>query len=279
MFDGTGNLLFGGVNKARYSGDLQTVPVLKLYDEFYYSLAIALTDITVKDKSYGTGLPLAVSLDTGSPFIALPKEVVDPIYKAVGAGYTSEGESGYIPCDAVDSDYNVTFSFSGAKVSIPISELVLKNTVGEGTPKGDCIFGIAYSQPGVNLMGDSFLRGAYVVYDLDNNEISLANANFNGGDDDIYEIGTGSDSVPGAKKISDPVTSATGNGEAQTATALPSTVTSGTATADATATTRAGSTESGSATSTSSEGMAAMPTSNPGRLLPGLLGAGLLLAL
>ena len=103
-------------------------------------------------------------------------------------------------------------------------------------------------------MGDTFLRGAYVVYDLENNEISLANTDYDGGDDDILEIGTGTAPVPGATLMPSPVTSATGNGPVA---------------ASATGTTE----------TTSSKGLASLPTNKPNHLLSGLLGAGLLLAL
>ncbi|KAJ5302326.1 hypothetical protein PENANT_c008G07893 [Penicillium antarcticum] len=283
-FDGTGNLLFGGVNKARYQGDLQTVPVIPIRDN-YYSLSIALTDISVKNtkgtKSFATGLPLAVTLDNGSPFIVLPKEVVDPVYKEVGGGYSSTVGAAYIPCDMYTEDYNVTFSFSGAKVTIPISNLIWENTAYDGFPKDTCIFGLSYGEPGVSLMGDTFLRSAYVVYDLANNEISLANTNYDGGDDDIHEIGTGTDAVPGATLMPSAVTSATGLDPSATV------VSSGSLGSEPTGTTvyvtgtstATGAANSGGASSTTSTGMAAMPTSKPNHLLPGILGAGLLLAL
>lgn len=284
-FDGTGNLLFGGVNKARYQGELQTVPIIPVYDDKYYSLAIALTDISVKTtkdtKDFTTGLPLAVTLDNGSPFIVLPKEVVDPIYKEVGGGYSSTVGAAYIPCDMYTADYNVTFSFSGAKVTIPISNLIWDNTAYDGFPKDTCIFGIAYGEPGVSLMGDTFLRSAYVVYDLANNEISLANTNSDGGDDDIHEIGTGTDAVPDATLMPSAVTSATGLEPSATIASSGSSGSEPTeTTVDVTGTSTAtGAASSGGASSTSSQGMAALPTSNPNHLLPGLLGAGLLLAL
>ncbi|KAJ5249025.1 hypothetical protein N7468_000476 [Penicillium chermesinum] len=263
--DSTGNILFGGVNKARYNGELQSVPILKVYGE-YRSLAIALTEITVKDKTYASGLPLAVSLDNGSSMIALPKELLDPIYKDIGAGYDSKSQFGYISCDAAHWDYNITFSFSQAKVSMPISTLVFPHYSETSFPKGDCIFGMVPSQPGVNLMGDPFLRGAYVVYDLDNNEISLAETNTNDGDDDIHEIGTGSDAVPGGHSaglgLTAPATMTVTGELSTTDGSAPKTSDGGAA-----------------ATSSSSEGLAALPTSNPNHLLPGLLGAGLLLAL
>ncbi|CAI7656708.1 unnamed protein product [Penicillium pancosmium] len=272
--DGHGKLLFGGVNKARYQGELQTVPVLQLDGRYLY-MAIALTDISVKSskgsKSYQTGLPLAVTLDNGSPLISLPKELIDPIYKEVGGGYSSTDGYGYIPCSMAKADYNVTFNFSGAMVTIPISELVFEDYTEPDFADGDCIFGLGYSESGVNLMGEPFLRGAYVVYDLANNEISLANVNNDGGEDNIHEIGTGTAAVPGATLMPSPVTSATGNGPNKTAGSV-DTMAYVTATAT-------GAAKSGGATSTSSKGLAASATGKSNHLLSGVLGAGLLLAL
>ena len=55
------------------------------------------------------------------------------------------------------------------------------------------------------MLGDSFLRSAYVVYDLEQNEISIAQTQFNGGADDVREITRGNN-VPGATAVARPVT-------------------------------------------------------------------------
>ncbi|PYH97258.1 yapsin [Aspergillus ellipticus CBS 707.79] len=283
----TGSVLFGGVNKAQYLGELQTLPIVPVYGE-YHSLAIALTGVSVEtdsdSNSYTQNLPLSVSLDTGSTFTMLPEALTDKIYKALGATYDEKVGAAYIDCDIREKDYNVTYSFSGATVTVGMSQLILDATE-TGFPKDTCVFGLVPSEPGVNLLGDTFLRSAYVVYDLANNEISLANTNFNPGHDDILEIGTGTDSVPGATLVPSAVSSATGNGVA-TATGAGGvqTITGAVTATGATSQSTGGSSGSGDgasteATSTSSKGMAVLPTSNSMHLLSGLAGAGLLLAL
>ena len=58
------------------------------------------------------------------------------------------------------------------------------------------------------MLGDTFLRSAYVVYDIANNEISLAQTDFGSTrSDDVLEI---SGTVPGATAVSNPATSAVG---------------------------------------------------------------------
>ncbi|KAJ5488535.1 aspartic-type endopeptidase opsB [Penicillium diatomitis] len=290
-----GNLLFGGVNKAQYEGELQTLPIVPNRGK-YTSLALAITGITYgnsKDtKSISQGLPLTASLDSGSTLIWLPKEMVDPILKSLDGAYSSLANAAHVPCEKAVTDFNVTFSLSGVKISIPVSDLVFSASNYKGVPANHCIFGISYGEPGVSLLGDTFLRSAYVVYDLDNNQISLAQARYNPGKDDIYEIGTGKDAVPGAKHVASAVSSATGNGVDPTnmpvtpgATGGISTMTqstetgSSTGTVTQTAATGGSSTGNNSPASSTSSGLADLPTARSQFLLQGALGAGLLLAL
>ncbi|OKL55519.1 hypothetical protein UA08_09198 [Talaromyces atroroseus] len=283
----TGTILFGGVNKAKYSGELQTLPIVPEYNE-YPSLAIALTEITINNGSSTnpttTNLPLSVSLDSGTTDTLLPEALAYEIYTALNATYVKEVNYAYVDCDqATNTDANVTYSFSGATITVSMSELVLDGTE-KGFPEGTCVFGIAPSKPGVNILGDNFLRSAYVVYDLDNNEISLASAKYDSTKDDILEIGTGADAVPGASVVPSAVSSATGNGvqgtvtsEVASVTAVTITTTEISTTTAATGTTSASVTGATSTTSSSSSGMAALPTGNAKHLLSGLAGAGLLL--
>jgi hypothetical protein len=54
------------------------------------------------------------------------------------------------------------------------------------------------------VLGDTFLRSAYVVYDLQNNQISLAQTDFNSTTTNVVEITASG--VPGASPVSSPVT-------------------------------------------------------------------------
>ena len=65
--------------------------------------------------------------------------------------------------------------------------------------------GIAPAGSSTPVLGDTFLRSAYVVYDLYNNEISLAQTNFNSTTDNIMEISNSS--VPDATGVVSAVTS------------------------------------------------------------------------
>jgi len=66
------------------------------------------------------------------------------------------------------------------------------------------------------VLGDTFLRSAYVVYDLSNNEISLAQTNFNATKSNVMEIQSGSAGVPNATGVPNAVSSlAVGTGGAR----------------------------------------------------------------
>ncbi|KAL3458440.1 aspartic peptidase domain-containing protein [Aspergillus heterothallicus] len=219
-----GNILFGGVNTAHYTGDLQTVPIVP-YSGSYVHLWITLTGLSVEsvqddvNKDYEhPEFPVVVLLDSGATISYLPADIVAQLYSDLDVHFYQDEQFGLVPCDTYldgREDYNVTFSFSGVEIRVPLSELVLQDALyynGDYLHIDDeesCIFGIAPSVDFFPILGDSFLRSAYAVFDLENNEISLAQANFSPGDDHILEIGDGDDSVPGATPVENPVTTAT----------------------------------------------------------------------
>ena len=100
-----------------------------------------------------------------------------------------------------------------------MSELIIETAAPNGQPytfpgtgQRACIFGIAPAGSGTSVLGDTFLRSAYVVYDITNNEISIAQTKFNATASSVQEIGTGAEGVPNADDVSNPVTATAGAG-------------------------------------------------------------------
>lgn len=213
----TGSILFGGVNKDKYIGDLATVPIIKEYGA-YYEFIIALTGVKITDGSTSTSfdtsssLPTAALLDSGSSLVYLPNDITEAIYNNVGAVYDSNAGVAYVVCSLANNASTLDFDFSGQTIQVPYNELILDVGSSNGQPltfsdgSDACVFGIAPAQGSEPVLGDTFLRSAYVVYDLANNEISLAQTNFNSTTDDIIEI-TNDSGVPGATEVASPVTS------------------------------------------------------------------------
>lgn len=148
---------------------------------------------------------MPVILDSGTTLTYLPDAIANDIYNGVGA-VQSNTYGVVVPCDLQNSPATFNFGFGNANgpvIVVPISQLVLPFPASFPTPtfrstgKKACRWGIQASGGNPNLFGDTFLRSAYVVYNLDNDEISIANAVVNTTDSNIQEI-VNSNSVPGA---------------------------------------------------------------------------------
>ena len=207
----TGSILFGGVDTDKYHGSLSTLPIQQEQGT-YLEMLVTLTGVSITQNSKNTSettqeLPAAVLLDSGSTLSYLPQELAQNIFTAFGVKYDQQDGIGLCPCSLANANDIISFSFSGAVINVPIAEMVLQ---GGGTDSSTCTFGIvpmAASKSGGSsyTLGDTFIRSAYIVYDIGNNEISLANTNFNSTTTNIMEIGTGANSVPDATGVASAV--------------------------------------------------------------------------
>lgn len=207
-----GSILFGGVNTDKYHGTLETLPIQSVggvHAEFIIALtAVALSTSSGVSNYSSSSLPAAVLLDSGSSLTYLPDAIVEDIFNDLGVTYDSASGVGYVPCSLAEKDVTISYTFSSPTINVAANELVLD--VGDlyfRDGERACAFGIVPAGSSTAVLGDTFLRSAYVVYDLANNEISLANTNFNSASNNILEIGSGGDAVPGATAVSNPVTS------------------------------------------------------------------------
>jgi hypothetical protein len=212
----TGQILFGGVNTDKYHGSLTTLATQGSAGktgttEFNVALTGVGFSVDGENSTITSGsLPGAVLLDSGSSLSYLPDDIASAITSEVQAVY-SQSEGVYlVDCSLAGNSSYVTFTFSDLRIAVPFSELVV-----EANNSNECIFGIVNAGNSPNILGDTFLRSAYVVYDLDNNQISIAQTNFNSTQDAIVEIGTGTTAVPDATGVANPATAdstATGGG-------------------------------------------------------------------
>lgn len=208
----TGEILFGGVDTNKYHGSLATLPIVK-EQGVYVEMIVAMTGITISANGANTTMTsntYPVLLDSGSTLTYLPTSVAAKIYSALGVEFSQQYSAPFCQCSLANTSSTIDFIFGGKVISVPMSEMVLS---GDGTAVQsstgqtlDCIFGIfALSGSGGSgtayVLGDTFIRSAYVVYDLANNEISLAGTNFEATSSNIMEIGKGAKSVPDASGV------------------------------------------------------------------------------
>ncbi|KAI4229325.1 MAG: hypothetical protein L6R36_000978 [Xanthoria steineri] len=208
-----GSLLFGGVDTDKFHGSLQTLPVQQMQGE-YRHFVITLSGLSLsggsgRNRSFEQELPAAVLLDSGSTITYLPQQLTDEVYAALGIEVDPLARPGYVDvdCSLAQSEETLNFAFTSVTIAVPMSELVLP---GGRRSRTGCMFGIVATDADstVGIFGDTFLRSAYVVYDLDNNEISLAQTNFDATTSSPVEIGKGPDSVPSASAVPNPVQAA-----------------------------------------------------------------------
>lgn len=211
----TGSILFGGVDTAQYTGALETLPIQAnggVYSEFL----ITLTSVVLDNVTIANDQALAVLLDSGSSLTYLPDTWVEQIYTETGAQYDSSEGAAYVPCSLANDTRTLDFTFSSPTIKVSMNELVLdlvttsgkRPTFSNGVTA--CLFGIAPAGSSTNVLGDTFLRSAYVVYDISNNEISLAQTKFNATESDVKEIGTGTSAVPDATAVVNAATATAG---------------------------------------------------------------------
>jgi hypothetical protein len=115
----------------------------------------------------------------------------------IDCAYAGEKGRGYI----------FEFRFDGKTIRVPIDEMVInayadvQDLISQEPSFSDwdgaCMFGIGSTGDfGIDtdqftLLGATFLRSAYVVYDLANEQLAIAQANLNSTDSDIVEITSG----------------------------------------------------------------------------------------
>lgn len=188
------SLLFGGVNHARYYGTLTTVPLAS-----WYSLDAALSGVGIK-KANGEVITLSTTLydavlDSGTTLIALPPDLLQPILDQFEDVALDEAlEAIVVPCSYRDPNNHLVFDLSGALISVPYTDLI---TPANEDTNYTCQMLLQETE--MVLLGDLFLRHAYVVYDLEGMEISIAPVKYTDEDDIEAIIST----VPGATRASE----------------------------------------------------------------------------
>jgi len=190
-----GSVLFGGIDSSKYTGTLYTVPIINIYEGFSKPIAL---DITLQGlgvsssngKETITTSSIPVLLDSGTTLTYFPTSYVSLVADTIGASYVSSGLYG-MTCPSDDDDRQLVFDFGGFHIEAPLSSFLITSSSGSNV----CFLGMVAQDSLPAILGDLFLTHAYVVYDLDNYEISMAQASYTDAEEDIEAILS---SVPGA---------------------------------------------------------------------------------
>jgi hypothetical protein len=211
--DPNGSVIFGGIDTGKFIGSLEKCPILDPTETpsgaDRYWITMTGVGITLPDGESQTSeaIEVPVFLDSGGTLSRLPT----PIYQAIGDSFPGaqldqSSSFYYVECDVGKQPGSVDFVFNNKKIAVPYADFIWE------ADEGQCVVGVLPTDDGKPLpvfsmrlpwltahalepvLGDSFLRAAYVVYDQDNRNLHLAQAANCGSN--LVEIGSGTDAVP-----------------------------------------------------------------------------------
>lgn len=165
-----GTVLFGAVDTSRFHGKLTILSPFKDLAPFKIN-----------------GSSSRASFDTGTSFTYIPDDILNKTIDTLWKDEIFFDKSATIYRRKQGQDRpegSVTFTFNDVNITLGKEELWIKFT-----DNSWCLDLLPASLLGLStsLLGDSFLRSAYLVYDLEHNQLGIAPANYNGGASN-YEV-------------------------------------------------------------------------------------------
>ncbi|KAL8932191.1 MAG: hypothetical protein Q9216_006931 [Gyalolechia sp. 2 TL-2023] len=204
-----GSILFGGVDSDKFDPPLIGLPIVPLSERSEVShMNVEFTSLVLD----AGGDPLVVQdnvvrsaiLDSGSTGTILPNDLADTFLDFFGAIIDPNVPQPLVACDLADSDAAFVYQFggsSGPAIRVPVTDLVEPHIEGLQFRDGSdaCLLGVRGAQIDFLLLGDTFLRSAYAVYDLETRTIALAQARLNVTTSNVQEITD--DTIPGVETV------------------------------------------------------------------------------
>lgn len=202
---GSGNMLFGGYDRAKFEDDLSIIDIQQPQDTFW----VAVTGLVVADENgeqFDFGIdPTPYILDSGTTLVSMPPDVFGSLAEYLMVEYKTEQEQDgnvteywVVSCDLQSRQGQLYFQFGsedGPWIAVPFSELVRPNAAlkvidDDGNEAPGCNFGIRPSNLTMNrnFLGDVFLRSAYVLYNLDTMQVGIAQAKWDVSETDYFEV-------------------------------------------------------------------------------------------
>ncbi|KAM7318571.1 hypothetical protein ACRRTK_021683 [Alexandromys fortis] len=164
-----GQIVFGGVDKDLYTGELTWIPVTQ---DLYWQISI--DDFLIGGTTSGwCSQGCQGIVDTGTSLLTMPSQYLSDFLEAIGA----EEEYGeyFVSCDSVSSLPTFNFVLNGVEFPLSPSSYILQED-------GYCMVGLEStpltSEDGQPfwILGDVFLRSYYAVFDMGNKKVGFATA-------------------------------------------------------------------------------------------------------
>ncbi|KAK0711862.1 aspartic peptidase domain-containing protein [Lasiosphaeris hirsuta] len=200
----SGNLLFGAIDESKYVGDLSRLKASRP-NAYAGSFNVVIDRVnhssseSIMSTLELTDLPVIVSINPAETLSYLPPSIVDDIMALSGATWNETLKRVVIDCEDAERDDSAKFFFElegswGPVLSVSLADLVVTQAAYmekfEGASSwgelheqdNTCLFGLqnglpkgmAASTATYFILGSSFLRRSYLVFDVANHEIALA---------------------------------------------------------------------------------------------------------
>lgn len=217
LHSSTGSLLFGGLDSDKYQGNLVQMPIVPYgttrNGNAYYTafdvnmVSLGVTKGSGKSTKFGTGdYNIATNLDSGTTLSYVPSSLFDAILEEFGGEEDAGSGLAFIPCSVRDNK-ELTFDFELGEdktivIKVPAAEMIydsgpiLDSYEPSISIDDACILGFISQPGGPYLLGDNFLRSAYVVYDLQNNFIAVGQTNFDSTTSSIVDFPADATEIP-----------------------------------------------------------------------------------
>ena len=158
----SGSVLFGGKDLAKIDGELVTLE----HSGDPARLDVTLDSITLNGQNIDVSTP--VNLDSGTAITHLSDDVYNSFVNILGGdGSKYENFLPIVPCDSTGT---LSYNFKGVTIDVPLSSIIARID--------DSSCAAYFVGGGDNILGATFLPWAYLVYDLENSQISMAQAKF-----------------------------------------------------------------------------------------------------
>ncbi|RKU43231.1 hypothetical protein DL546_002480 [Coniochaeta pulveracea] len=170
-----GTLLFGAIDTKKFSGSLISNPILgpqggETLNRYWVQMTSVALNKSSKTKTYAGG-NTPVVLDSGSSLSYLPDTIVSGMAEDLDAQYDRSSQLYIVDCSVRSQQGTFDFTFGQAVIRVPFDEFIW------AYDDQTCILGAVAtdSSSGITaLLGDTFMRSAFVVFDQTNEKISLA---------------------------------------------------------------------------------------------------------